>query len=73
MKRYIFIDNDIKLVYNIQRLEADKFTEPFKYRGLCELIYLNRNGLGFSTYVKIENPDIMNYEEALDRYPEYFI
>lgn len=73
MNQYIFIENDVHLVYDIQRLEADKFTEPFKYRGLCELVYLNRDGSGFSKYIKIEDPDIMNYEEAIDKYPEYFI
>ena len=73
MKQYIFIRDDIKVIYDIQRLEADKFTEPFKYNGMCEIGYEDRGNRKGINWITIENPDIMSYEEAIDKYPEYFI
>ena len=72
MNQYIFIENDVHLVYDIQRLEADKFTEPFKYNGKCEVHYEHRSRR-YRHWDVLENPDIMSYEEVIDKYPEYFI
>ena len=73
MKQFIIIGTELYLVVDVHRLEADKFTEPFKYSGMCEVGYEERNNRRGINWLTIENPDIMSYEEAIKEYPEYFI
>ena len=73
MKQFIMIGTELYLVVDVHRLEANKFTKPFKYNGLCEVGYEERSNRRGVNWLTIENPGIMSYEEAIKEYPEYFV
>ena len=72
MRLYWYTGKELKLVEHISRLEVQKPIKPFSYKGECEIVYSDLDSKDRRCLI-VENPDILIYEEAIKRYPEYFI
>ena len=70
--RYCYYEGTMYIVDHIIRLDKSAPFNPFVYVGECEAtMHAQGKSIG-ATYI-IDSPYIMHLDEAVDKYPEFFI
>lgn len=70
--RYCYHEGNLYVVDHVVRLDKMMPFKPFVYVGECEVTMHTQDRSIGSTYV-IDSPYIMHKDEAVEKYPEFFI
>lgn len=54
------------------RLDKHELFKPFVYKGMCE-VTMHAQGSRLSAVYELDNPVILNKEQAVEIYPEFFV
>lgn len=70
--RYCHYNNNLYIVDHIVRLDKHEPFKPFVYKGMCE-ISMHLQGAKYIHVYELDSPVILNKEQAVVIYPEFFI
>lgn len=70
--RYCYHNNNMYVVDHVVRLDKYEPFKPFIYKGMCE-VSMHLQGSNRICIYELDNPVILNKEQAVGMYPEFFI
>jgi hypothetical protein len=68
---YLEVDNRLVEVYANSRIKSDDMV--IKYRFMCFELYSDNSDRPIPIQVETELSNVLSYEDAVTKYPEYFI